>query len=225
MKNNAIAQRAGDLINDANRKAEQLAEDARKKAERLREEAEAKAKRMKEEAKATAERMLARTKEKAGQAREELSRSAHSMTEKVFSLGVGSLAAVFVIKILLNEYSTWTHNQDVNTAFDNAIQKQESEGNTPSFSDAEYIQFANMIEQATNGVGTDKQIIYGVFEKMKNTADVLKLMQTYGKRMNDLFFVPMGRFSLSEILISELSTSERATLNAKLSKKGITISF
>jgi len=130
-----------------------------------------------------------------------------------------------MLKFLLGEYSKYSHTQEVNDALDSAIKKEENNGNSLSYSQAEYNQFANQIEQATAGAGTDTSTINQIFGQMKNNADVLQLIKTYGQRPNSFFGVPMGNLTLSQLMVSELSHGERKQLNAILAQKGITITF
>jgi len=213
-----LQQKAQDLIEEANNRAEQLAEEAKRKADRL-----------KREAKERAQRLLEKTKEKAkdklAQNKREIVKSGRSMTDKVFATGIGVVGMMYFVKFIISEYSKWSHNSETIAALENAIKKEKSNGNNPLFTQAEYAQMANMIEGATNGAGTNTEIIYEVFGKLQNNADVLELIKIYGKRLNDFFGISIGHFTLSKLLISELSSNEREKLNNILKEKGITISF
>ncbi len=76
--------------------------------------------------------------------------------------------------------------------------------------------WANDLFNAMDGVGTDEQAIYDVFKKMKTKDDVLQLITAFGVQDNE---------TLSQWLISELSSEERATLNRLLSDKNINYQF
>ncbi len=222
---NVIKQRADMLVDEANRKAEQLAEDAKRKAEQLAEEARKKAAILRNEARAKARKLLNHTNEKIAESKEVVKSTTHSATEKLISGVIITFGSMLMIKFLLNNYSAYSHTQKVNEALDSAIKKGENAGKSLSYSEAEYTQFANMIEQATAGAGTDTQVIFQVFGKMQNNTDVLQLIKTYGKRPNSWFGIPLGNFSLSQLLISELSLSERKQLNQILAQKNISITF
>ncbi len=218
---NAIQERADKLVEDAARKAEQLAEDARRKADRLKEEARTRAQKLLEKA----NEKVAEGKEKIDEGKKEIVRAGRSVTEKFFSSAVIAMVSVFGVKFLFGQYAAWSHDKETAAALDSAMKKEEAKGYQLSYSLAEYNQFCNMIEEATNGAGTNTQVINQVFGKMQNNTDILQLIKTYGQRPNTWFGIPLGNFTLSQLLISELSHSERSTLNAILAKKDITITF
>ncbi len=218
---NAIQEQADRLVEDAARKAEQLAEDARRKADRLKEEARVRAQRLMDKA----NEKVAQGKEKIAEGKKEIVRAGKTTTEKFFSSAVIAMVSVFGIKFLHNEYAIWSHNKETTAALDSAIKKEENKGHNLSYLLAEYNQFSNMIEEATDGAGTDTQVIDEVFGKMENNADILQLIKSYGKRPNTWFGISIGKYTLNQLLISELSHSERTRLNAILQKKGITIIF
>ncbi len=222
---NAIKEKADKLINDANRKAEELAHEAEEKAKQIAEEARKKAENIRKEAERKARQLREKASEKVEAGKREIARTGKSATEKFISAGAVSLSAILFAKFLYDEYAAWAHTKEVNAELDAAIQREEENGNKLSYSWAQFRQFAAMIESATNGVGTDNQVIMQVFGAMNNNADVLALIKTYGRRQNTWFGVPMGRYTLNQLLINELSNSERAELNALLEKKNITIKF
>ncbi len=218
---NLIKNKADELMENADKKAAELAEEARKKAEQLADEARKKAARLREEAREKARKL----NEKISQTKDNVKSATRSAADKFISAAVVTFGGIFIMKFLLKEYASYSHTKKVNDALDSAIKKGESAGKPLSYSQPEYTQFANMIQQATAGAGTDTQIIYQVFGKMQNDTDILQLIQTYGKRPNSWLGIPMGNFTLSQLLISELSSRERKQLNDILAQKGITITF
>lgn len=89
-------------------------------------------------------------------------------------------------------------------------------------------QYANQLFQAMDGYGTTEETILSVFKKVKNDADVLGIVKSYGIRE-----VSSGRFNpepnlkgtLAEALTSELSSSWLETINKTLKAKKIKYNF
>lgn len=85
------------------------------------------------------------------------------------------------------------------------------QGTQYSYGAQQYINFAESLFTAMDGVGTNEQGIKRVMEQMKTYDDVLALIQAYGRRkwskweLWDLNPKPM---TLAEALESELSASE-----------------
>ena len=136
--------------------------------------------------------------------------------------GAGLLAGVFAIrefaKLLAESPQEKTDKQ-----IDIAIKDEQGNGNPLSFPIAQYQMMADIIEEATDTSGTDTDAVYGVFLQLKNNTDLLQLIKAYGQRWNFMFGVPLGKFSLQQIINSELDGTEKATLNQILLGKGISI--
>jgi len=222
---NELNTMADELLEAADRKATELAEQAQKKAEQLADEARKQAARLREKAKAEVRKLTEATGEKISKAKKEVAKSTRSATEKFISAAAMAFGSILIIKFLLGEYSSYSHTKEINDALDSAIKKGESTGKPLSYSLPEYTQFANMIEQATAGIGTNTQVINQVFGNLHNNTDVLQLVKTYGQRPNSFFGVPLGNLTLSQLMVSELSYRERKQLNEMLAQKGITITF
>jgi hypothetical protein len=88
---------------------------------------------------------------------------------------------------------------------------------------SQYKSFADQIEVAGFGLGTDEEAIYSIFRKLKNNADYLALKQAWGKPTRKTYdwAVPLD-YTLSQFLRYELSDSEITKLNNILQSKGIT---
>jgi hypothetical protein len=143
---------------------------------------------------------------------------------KVFLWGGGLLALVIATRQGIKLFST-TDQQQKDNDLDQAIADEQNAGNSLSFPLARYDVFADTLEEATDTSGSDEQAIFDVFSQMQNNADILQLIKAYGTRYNFVFGVPIGKLSLPQIIVSELSESERAELNAILQAKQITINF
>jgi hypothetical protein len=88
---------------------------------------------------------------------------------------------------------------------------------------SQYKSFADQIEVAGFGLGTDEEAIYSIFRKLKNDSDYLALQQAWGKPTRKTYdwAVPLD-YTLSQFLRYELSDSEITKLNNILQSKGIT---
>ena len=112
------------------------------------------------------------------------------------------------------------------------------QGINPSYGQSQYESFSLKLVLAMDGCGSDEDSIYNVFEAMKNKADVLKLISTFGIR----FYQPCAAASpisyskwlydnesfgggLSTWLEYDLTNSEIQKINSILSKKGIDFKF
>ena len=102
------------------------------------------------------------------------------------------------------------------------VQTLQAKGIKASYPDGVYTNLADSIEQACLGCGTDEQIIYQCFDKLKNNLDVAKLIVAYGKRRIE-FTLEWG--TLNQLLSSELNAAEIKNVNNILAKKGITYRF
>ena len=89
----------------------------------------------------------------------------------------------------------------------------QSQGIKPSYSNDVYAKFAERMEIAMKGAGTNEDIIYKVYSYMHNDADMVKLNQAFGIREES---------TLREWLLGDLDASEIAKINELLRDKGIT---
>jgi len=138
--------------------------------------------------------------------------------------GVGLLTGVFAIKEVVNLLSVSTEERKENQ-IDMAIKEEQDKGNNLSYSLAQYQMMADLVEEATDTSGTDTEAIYNVFAQLRNNTDVLQLIKTYGERWNFMFGLPLGKFTLQQIINSEFDSGERATLNQIITGNDITIQF
>ena len=60
-----------------------------------------------------------------------------------------------------------------------------SQGEKPSYTEAEYRNYANKLQTAIEGIGNDPQKIADVFDAMKNEVDVRKLNSAFGIKDGD----------------------------------------
>ena len=84
---------------------------------------------------------------------------------------------------------------------------------------------ADAIETACNDIGTNEQLLYTTFRKLKNDADFLMLKKAFGIRNynGDIFpyIVTRAKWGLEATLQNELSSTELGYINAILKKAKI----
>lgn len=98
-------------------------------------------------------------------------------------------------------------------------------GQTKTYSDKQYGDFANKLYSAMDGAGTDEDAIFSVFKKMKNDLDVLNLERKFGLRAASWAFGFSTPVDLADWLRSDLSSTDLAKLNNILSAQGITTTY
>lgn len=115
-----------------------------------------------------------------------------------------------------------------------AVDKQINEAKTkgvppPTLSAVQITSFVDQLKAAFGGVATSHDVVYNVFDKMKNDADVLSLMKAYGIQTINY---PIGSFNgtlaatmAHDMDLSSLFVKSINDINDNLSKKGITIKF
>lgn len=111
------------------------------------------------------------------------------------------------------------------------INKLENSGVKPSYSESQYLTFANTIYNGMRYcVGDDYGTVESTMKKMKNDLDVAKLVKAYGKRQRACFGIDAGgNDDLFTSVQAELGndygglTNYRVrNINADWKKKGIT---
>ena len=104
------------------------------------------------------------------------------------------------------------------------IEKLKKQGSPPTITKAQFSIMANQLETAFDGYGTDEETVFRVFDSLKNDADVLMLIKTYGIRT-----ISTGRFNptvdkaqtLGQILSEELSDTTFNPSKALLGLPGL----
>lgn len=113
-----------------------------------------------------------------------------------------------------------------------------SQGAGPTYSESQFLNWADRLVQAMTGCGTDEDQILSIFQSMRNEADVRQLIVSFGLR----YYQPCAWTSpvaysiwlvndqayggeLSTWLSSDLSDNDIANINAILHSKGIGYQF
>lgn len=114
--------------------------------------------------------------------------------------------------------------QETQIVVEDEINKKISAGQQPSYSESQFKQFADLLQSAMEGMGTDEEAIYSVMAKMYSDLDVLMLVKAFGIRWyKELFFGE--NYTLVQWLNNELSTYGIDVINNILAGRGIKYSF
>lgn len=108
----------------------------------------------------------------------------------------------------------------------------------PTYTESEFYNFVHTLAEAMNGCGTDESAIFDVFSKMRNAADVRKLVVSFDIQYyrpcaaSDPISYGIYQFNdkayggdLATWLSYDLSSSDIARINSILSSKGIEYQF
>jgi hypothetical protein len=101
----------------------------------------------------------------------------------------------------------------------------EKKGIIPSYPNSQYSAWAEKLQYALNYANTDENAVYSVFEKLKNQADLNKLITIFGKRAIEYFPFMFQDETLSEAITSQMDGNEVQKVNGILAKKGINFNF
>lgn len=102
----------------------------------------------------------------------------------VVAIGGVLIVGVFGFKI----YTDIKRKKDLKEAGKSAdeadaeLKNLNSKGIKPTINNTQATNFATSLSQAMNGCGTDENMIYSIFSKMKNEADVYLLIRQFGVR-------------------------------------------
>ena len=138
-------------------------------------------------------------------------------TEKKVSVNLTPIVTggvVVAVALALYLLYRWNKNRDANKYLKTT--NKEIIKSQLSFQDTDYSNMANALLGAMKGLGTDEDTIYSVFNRMETESDVRKLVASFG--------LQNGK-TLQQWLLSELSKTEQAKLNALLETKGINYTF
>lgn len=114
----------------------------------------------------------------------------------------------------------------------------QAQGIKLSYPVSQFLNYADRLVQAMNGCGTDESMIYSVFSAMKNDADILQLITSFGLRyytpcaVSDPVSYAIFQFNdhayggeLGTWLSYDLSDNEIIKINGILQSKGINYQF
>lgn len=111
---------------------------------------------------------------------------------------------------------------------DDEIKNLANKNVKPTYSDSQYLAWANQIHAGFDGYGSGVTQLPSIFIKLKNDADMLKLINAYGIReisSGKLNPTPNFKGTLAGAIADELDAFEINQMNRVLSANKITITF
>jgi|GEM_PF-2108095 len=152
---------------------------------------------------------------------------------KIFGFNLSrteSMIAWGVIAVLLFVFYRWAKAKSAKLKLDSSIDEALNEGiasgEVLSYDEMQFIGWANSLESAMAGSGTDESSIYNVMRKMQHTTDLLYLIKKFGHRdKKNLFGHKKGTWDLSQWLTDELDSEELDKVNKILIDKSIRYQF
>jgi hypothetical protein len=153
----------------------------------------------------------------------------------VGGLVVGYIAVNAIIKKINQNKVDAAAQQEINTASGD-LNSVIAGGTNPTLNNSELEAMSSAIIESSNGCGTDTNMMYNTFSKIKNDADILSFIKVFGLRKktrcpftNDTmesfwssYTTPM---SLSAMVNSELDTTEIQKINDGFLAKGMKYQF
>lgn len=142
---------------------------------------------------------------------------------------------VIALYFLTKNLSKWTKSMLEKLKMNQKDKQLEEElkkpGNEPTYMLREYLNFANVLENAMKGLGTDEEAIYQIYKKMRTVGDIAELEKAFGIRR----WSPTGDkidnkifghdFDLVGWLQKELTDSEIAKINQIFMSKNINYQY
>jgi hypothetical protein len=139
--------------------------------------------------------------------------SDRSPIERILLLGVGIGGSIFLLvkgKKIIQQIKFKQQQMQITSDIT-------ATGDKLSYLQSQYNSFADTLYTAMNGAGTDETAVAGIMYKMKNDADVLKLIQTFGQREGA---------TLAEWIADDFDQEDKTFyINSILAKKGISFRF
>jgi hypothetical protein len=147
---------------------------------------------------------------------------------KLVIVAVFIVLVIFIYRLIKKALTKSPGQQSLSTASDE-LKTLINSGEKTNYSDAQFAAFADNLEQAMTGVGTDEEAIKKVINYLQNKADVLSLIKTFGIRdyTDDKFLMyNVKPFNLNQWFGVELNASDLENfVNQPLKQKGINYSF
>jgi hypothetical protein len=147
---------------------------------------------------------------------------------KLVIVAVFIVLVIVIYRLIKKALTKSPGQQSLNTASDE-LKTLIKSGEKTNYSDAQFAAFADNLEQAMTGIGTDEEAIKKVINYLQNKADVLSLIKTFGIRdyTDDKFLMyNIKPLNLNQWFNIELGASDLENfVNQPLKQKGINYSF
>lgn len=126
--------------------------------------------------------------------------------------------------ILLFKFLNNKKNSNIDTS-DIINEENENSAFQLSYPLSNYNIMADQLQAAMFDIGTNEDIIYIIFKKLKNPKDLLQLIKSFGIRPYYVFGWNQGNYNLGQWLAEELNISEIEKINSILRASNINYSF
>lgn len=123
-------------------------------------------------------------------------------------------------KNITEAFKKWQSNKDFNQEFKEKIQIKPL-----SYTEQQYLIYANSLYDAFVGVGTNLERVASVMSKMKSDADVLALIKAYGTRDGGTYWWSPDMTLIEQIPYDMDSSDITKYVNNPLQANGVTYRF
>lgn len=148
---------------------------------------------------------------------------------KIIILLMVCVLAYILYKVVTKLTAPKDISENILDASSNEINVLSQQGETASYASSQYITWADKLQEAMSGLGTDEESIKDVFHFMQNKTDVLKLIKAFGIRDytdDKLLIWNVKPMNLNEWISAELDATEiNDLINKQLSAKQINYQF
>ncbi len=141
---------------------------------------------------------------------------------------VGTAVTVFAIWKGYKFVQSYIENKDARKEgkeIEKELKDLKQQGTVPTLSDSQISIMANQLHTAFDGTGTDEVAVYRVFSQVKNEADVLALIKSYGIRKIGGSLTSDFEGTLPQTMTSELDQGEISIVNGYLKRNNVQYSF
>jgi len=143
---------------------------------------------------------------------------------------IAALVILYVAyNVLLKVYTKLTAPKSSVDAAKDELKDLNQAGTGPHYSEVQFKTWADTLEQAMSGQGTDEDQVKRIFEYMQNRADVLQLIKSFGTRdyADDKFLLwNVKPFNLNQWIGAEFDGPDTDFyINDVLKKRGIDYKF
>ena len=153
----------------------------------------------------------------------------------VGGLVVGYIAVNAIIKKVSQNKKDASALQEISTASGD-LSAVIASGTSPTLNNSQLEAMSSAIIEASNGCGTDNNMIFSTFSKVKNDADILSFIKVFGLRkktrcpftsdtMESFWSSNTMPMSLSAMVNSEMDTTEIQKINDGFLAKGMRYQF
>ena len=141
-----------------------------------------------------------------------------SNPKRAIAFAIVLIVVVILFFVMKSQIMNLIQKIKSQTAANKELQEEITTGGGLTYTQTQYVAFANKLYDSMKGIGTDRDTIRYVFNEMETKADVLKLIQVFGVRDGE---------TLSQWLKGETYWFKNVTgeVNNILSRKGIDYKF